>query len=238
MVIEYKNKSPDTKKILKLLGAETPRSSSHYVNKKIDSFARTSDRLIKPRLTYRVASFTTAGTCLVFENGSTVSSARLSRIMRGCTEAVCFAATVGRGVEERIRHCNRRGKYAEASILDAIGSVAAEETAEQFFTDMRRMAARRNQAVTIRFSPGYCDWPVTDQKDLLGLLDIESVGMSLTESCLMQPRKSVSGIFGIMKPGSLDTNPALYIPCTDCGKKGCSARRAAYRRTTAENAPC
>jgi cobalamin-dependent methionine synthase I len=112
---------------------------------------------------------------------------------------------------------------AKASILDAMASVAADNMVATFHRRMGDEYQNQGKQVTLCFSPGYCDWPITEQKKLFALLDSQEVDVELNDSCLMTPRKSISGIFGIQSDGN---GGKAYNPCWDCNKTDCQARRA------------
>ncbi|MEE9529870.1 MAG: vitamin B12 dependent-methionine synthase activation domain-containing protein [Syntrophobacteria bacterium] len=61
---------------------------------------------------------------------------------------------------------------------------------------------------------------MTEQKKLFSVFDAEEIGVELLDSCLMEPRKSISGVFGIAPPGS-----PPHSPCLHCREKNCTARR-------------
>jgi hypothetical protein len=106
-----------------------------------------------------------------------------------------------------------------------MGSLAVENMVDQFHHRLGEQSEARNKMVSLRFSPGYCDWHITQQKELFKLLDSNRIGVELTYTCLMTPRKSISGVFGISSSSSIkDVMP--YNPCLDCQKKDCRARRA------------
>ena len=69
-----------------------------------------------------------------------------------------------------------------------------------------------------RFSPGYCDWDISQQKTLFRAVGRDSAGGHSTEGCLMIPRKSISGIIGI---GLCNDNVEHYNPCKTCDKHDC-----------------
>jgi cobalamin-dependent methionine synthase I len=69
---------------------------------------------------------------------------------------------------------------------------------------------------TNRYSPGYCDWDITEQKKLFGLLPAVFCGISLTESMLMKPIKSISGIIGIGKEVSFKRYSCNYCKDNHC----------------------
>jgi cobalamin-dependent methionine synthase I len=95
---------------------------------------------------------------------------------------------------------------------------------ERFYQRLKERYEANEKSVTLRFSPGYCDWPIMDQKKIFEMLNTLQDQVQLTETCLMKPRKSISGIFGVLPSNGKDSNPP-YNPCLYCGKRDCIARR-------------
>ncbi len=88
---------------------------------------------------------------------------------------------------------------------------------------VRREAGAVGACVTLRYSPGYCDWDVAQQRKLFKIFELDDIGVRLTEECLMIPQKSVSGIIGV---GWGDRRLIAMSPCRHCEKKGdCKHRR-------------
>lgn len=94
--------------------------------------------------------------------------------------------TIGHALERRVTECLAGGETTRALLLDAAGSAAAEEAANEL---ERRIHTRR---VPRRFSPGYGTWPLTAQRALFQMLPHREIDVRLLPSCLMAPRKSVS----------------------------------------------
>jgi hypothetical protein len=156
--------------------------------------------------------------------GIRLKSPKLSRTLRDSEEVICFVTTIGREIDFEINRMMRQGRLSEAFIMDALGSVAVESVAEQFHQRMERGYGENDKAVTLRFSPGYCDWPIEEQRRLFELFGSNTAGIELKDSCLMMPRKSISAVFGVY-PVNGDPTPSPYNPCIDCSKINCSARR-------------
>jgi hypothetical protein len=232
MIAENFHKSFDNHKVLRLLGAKRGRRASSASLRRIDSFTDKMDSMLKPRLCYRMvglAEVTPAGVRL--SEGTRFRSPKLARALSRAESICCFVATVGPAVDVEIQRLLQQRRYADAYVLDALGSTAAENVVEQFH---RRMTARRkekNGAVTLRFSPGYCDWPIQEQRPLFNLIaKTDKPGVILNDRCLMTPRKSVSGLFGILPPG-VESGPEVHNPCDTCGKRDCIARRRSDSRS-------
>lgn len=212
--------------LVRLLGGRKGCSCSSSVAKTIDAWAGRINRLIQPHLSYVVKPITRVDAAGITLGGVSFISSRISRALRDCTDAVCFIATIDEGVEREVKALMQAKKISEAYILDSMGSVAVENMVGQFHERMEGEYRKQGRSVTIRFSPGYCDWNIAEQKKLFGLFDGSRIPVTLRrDSWLMGPRKSVSGVFGIL-PYDNGGIAASYNPCTECGKQGCIARRA------------
>lgn len=158
------------------------------------------------------------------QEGTTFTSPILAKVLEHCEEMICFIVTIGSALEMEAARLNDYNRLTEAYILDRLGSLTAEHTINAFHDNMNRRYRNKGYGVTLRFSPGYCDWLITEQQKLFLLVDTEAIGVTLTESCLMHPRKSISGVFGLF-PVATDDTTSPYNPCVQCRKRGCHARR-------------
>ena len=122
-----------------------------------------------------------------------VKSDSLAKNLSTSSRAVIFAATVGIGIDRLIAKYSRTSP-ARAHMLGAIGAERIEALCDAFENDIRDeyIGAKK------RYSPGYGDTPIELQKDIFVLLDApRKIGLSLTDSMLMSPTKSVTAIIGI-----------------------------------------
>ncbi len=119
----------------------------------------------------------------------------LRRLLQDGKELVLFAATLGMEVE-RLSRQMQLTNMAEALVFDACADAAIENVCDNFCDDLAKEIFPLH--LTQRFSPGYGDLPLTYQKKLFEALDIfRRIGVSLTQSGLMLPQKSVTAIMGI-----------------------------------------
>lgn len=122
-------------------------------------------------------------------------SAALAGNLAGCERAVLFAATVGSALDRLL------ARYAHVSastalFLQAVGAERIEALCDVFARDIEREAG----SLRPRFSPGYGDLPLETQRDIFALLDCpRKIGLTLTDSLLMSPVKSVTAVMGIEK---------------------------------------
>lgn len=149
-----------------------------------------------------------------------VKSRALAKNLDGCRRAVIFAATMGIEADRLIKRYSRIDT-ARAVMLQAIGAERIEALCDAFCAETEKAAAERGLFARPRFSPGYGDLSLELQKDIVRVLDCErKIGVTLNESLLMSPSKSVTAIIG------LSETPCRQVRgCAGCKKTDCAYRR-------------
>ena len=123
----------------------------------------------------------------------------IARHLAGCDEAVLLAVTLGPGADAQIRRAGV-GDVAAGAASDALASALTEQAADQAEASLREMAAAEGVYLTGRYSPGYGDWPIGVQPRIAALLDTaRRIGLCVTDTCLMLPRKSVTAALGVSR---------------------------------------
>ncbi len=204
------------------------RKPSAGVLSNIDDCMRQYQGLLSARGVYAVREIEgNDGRNVRLSNGIRFNAWNLSLAFRGCTSATILVVTIGEAIEQEASRLMNQGHGIQGYILDAIGSCAAESAADSLQAEIEKIARNRKLATTLRYSPGYCGWDIVEQKILFKAIDASRVGVSLTDSCLMLPRKSISGIIGIGEPGVVAETPC---PCEQCDDEDCKARRMPRRK--------
>jgi cobalamin-dependent methionine synthase I len=121
------------------------------------------------------------------------------RQLRGSEAYALFVCTSGTEYEAYQQRLKEQGDMVRVFIADALGSVIAEKCADQMEATLQENIDKLGWHHTNRFSPGYCGWHVSQQQLLFLLFEGHTCGVQLTDSSLMVPIKSVSGIIGIGK---------------------------------------
>lgn len=148
-----------------------------------------------------------------------LTSKNLAKNLAGCRRAILFAATVGVGIDRLIAKYGRISP-AKALMFQAIGAERIEALCDAFCDDMAKETCA---GLRPRFSPGYGDVPLAVQRDIFSVLDCpRQIGLSLNDSLLMSPSKSVTAFVGLSDGGD---GPAGG-KCGACGKKDCAFRGA------------
>jgi hypothetical protein len=140
--------------------------------------------------------------------------------------AAIFLCTAGTEIGMRSRKAMHERDLLRGYILDVIGSEVVEAAADIMQNGFEREMASSGKKITNRYSPGYCGWDVAEQHKLFRLMPDNFCGIRLTESALMDPVKSVSGIIGIGE--NVKRNP---YTCNMCDMKDCIYRKVKERKT-------
>jgi hypothetical protein len=147
-----------------------------------------------------------------------------------------FAATMGQGVSDRIEALFATNEFALGSMLDSVASQAADRAAEELEKRYREELNERGLITidhfVLGYSPGYCGWDISGQRALFDRLRPGQIGISLNESFLMTPLKSVSGV---LVAGHIDIHlfKARLSYCPYCKDRSCLGR---MERLVSENA--
>lgn len=144
----------------------------------------------------------------------------IRRHLEGCDRAVMLCATLGAQADRLIRVA-QVSDMARAVVLDSLASVAIEQVCRMI--DEMIAAENPGEYLTFRFSPGYGDYPIELQKTFLTMLDApRRIGLSMNESCLLIPAKSVTAVAGLSK----EPIPKRKRGCAVCSLKNtCRYRR-------------
>jgi hypothetical protein len=107
-----------------------------------------------------------------------------------------FICTAGADIGQKSRELMAAGDLMEGYILDVLGSVTVGSAIDKIEELLSKELAERELKVTNRYSPGYCGWALSEQRKLFALFPDGQCGIKLSDSCLMEPVKSVSGVIG------------------------------------------
>lgn len=214
----------DREAVCRRLGYGESRPSAAMYSLIEQEIARAREH-IAPVFTYDMYAIEGVAGFKVRLGGHLVFASKIiSYVLSGCRWAAVYVATAGDGFDEEVTRLSQQGDVVNATILDIVGTEVISQVITQVRSVARGIALRRHCQATIQFPPGYCDWDIRQQEVVFQLVDAASVGVRLTESCMMVPRKSVSGVIGI---GQIDiTKPP---PClAACTQRPCYFKRPGW----------
>ncbi len=193
------------------------------ISKSLDECLSRAKSLSKPDYTQTVKKVTLVGEDFIeIDGGMRFSSGKISNYLKGARAIVIFLVTIGEGIENAASSGTKGKEPLEGYLLDRIGSFAVESLAQAVEKKIRKDYLILRKSVSRRYSPGYCDWPIEEQHIIAKILDFSKIGVSLNESCMMRPKKSISAIVAIADKGIFTESGST---CEICEKKDCSYRR-------------
>ncbi len=158
-----------------------------------------ADGILEPAVAYQV--YPVAGITdshLALDGTDTVLQGSLFERLIGDAEAVAVVAcTIGPKLEERGAAYFKEGEALRGLLLDGIGSAAAGAVGAEACRRINLVADERGLETGSPISPGGPSFPISQQWPLFSLIPAAEIGMSLSGSGLMMPRKSLSRIIGL-----------------------------------------
>ena len=138
-----------------------------------------------------------------------------------------YVATLGTPLADRIREMFAANDLGRGWMLDGVASSGADRLSYLLSARFEEKLGRNGHSAprVLPYSPGYCGWTVRGQKKLFARLGPEQIGVTLNDSCLMTPIKSVSGVL-VCGPGEIHRFRPDFDFCEDCKTQACGARMA------------
>lgn len=151
-----------------------------------------------------------------------ICSRNLHTNLKECKQVVLFAATLGTEVDRLLRK-TQVVDMSKAVVMQACAVTLLEEYCDELQEEIAKQMQKQGKYVRPRFSPGYGDFSISHQKDFLSLLNTpKTIGLSMTESYMLTPTKSVTAVIGI---GDTLMN-CNQNGCEKCEKADCTYRRS------------
>jgi hypothetical protein len=182
-----------------------------------------SEKLVRPEGGYALFK----EICIDRENKKTIigdvelgTKSIVTRHMDKSALIAVFACTAGTEISRLASDYNKKGHTVHAYIADSLGSIVVERAMDMIQEQLRFMMDQQGLKITNRYSPGYCGWELKEQAKLFGLLPELFCSISLSDSMLMKPIKSVSGIIGIGKDVTYDHYTCSYCKDVNCLYRG------------------
>lgn len=223
--------TPDWNQVLRAQGLPEGQALPTRLVKLVDSAFNLYVQLARPRAFIGVVGRDEFADVYAGD-GHNSHETPLEAIVPRAEHLALFVATVGEPVSEAIGDLFEQHEPALGYMLDAVASEAADGLAHAagraLMDRLRQSAALDDGARVLPYSPGYCGWHVTGQRQLFATLEPEAIGVTLNASCLMQPLKSVSGVL-VVGSGEAHRFHPTYTFCEHCGTRQCRDRMASVR---------
>ncbi len=212
----------DSETLLKLAGYSDKRPAPPRLVEVADRTVERARALARPRAVYEVHE-TAAGRRRRHSPGDGRFAGKiLGKVLEGSDLAAVYAVTLGPELDAEASRLSGAGDVLSSVLLDTAGSLVLARASIALYREglYRGGRAARLVHVTPPFGPGQCRWDLAEQRVLFDLIAPSRIGIALTDTFLMIPKKSVSGILGIGRPDAIFTK----TPCQICDRKDCPGR--------------
>jgi hypothetical protein len=154
--------------------------------------------LLEPAVAYEIYSITEMSHSQVSLGGNTaVHGPLLPSLLPEAKELAAVVCTIGPRLEKQATDYFNRDEPLRGVLLDGIGSAAVDSLTQEVCKFMAGEASSRGYQVSSPINPGMPGLPITEQWQLLEMVPAREIGVSLTSSGIMVPRKSTSMVIGI-----------------------------------------
>jgi len=155
-------------------------------------------RLLAPAAAYEYyAVGSMSGSQISLEGDEAIHGQLLPAIFAEAKELAPVVITIGPKLEKQVTDYSRSGEALRGVILDGIGSAAVDSLVPEVLRLIASEVSSRGYQISSPVNPGMPGFPLTEQWNLLGLVNADEIGVRLTTSGVLVPRKSTSMVIGI-----------------------------------------
>jgi hypothetical protein len=180
-----------TQKICFRIGYKTTLDRvTSSVKESVEKAKSQANELMIPSAVYRILDYSETNRHPIFAHAEKV--------------ALCIC-TIGPQLEAEIAELMNKDELIKGLIFDAIGSESVEQVARQADRTLCEKARHMNLWPSKRYSPGFRSWGIEEQRYLFQMIPAKDIGVTLNESFMMIPRKSISFRVNFYKNKALST---------------------------------
>lgn len=218
--------SVDKSEVLRYLG-HNGQKIDNDLNFKINQCIKETKKEIDTKYVYQIYNIKNDLNLntVQFENTNLILKSKdVSELLRNCDKCVLMCATLGFNIEKNIRRYSYNN-LTKGIIIDACATTSIEEVCDLVQDSILDDISKEGKSLTMRYSPGYGDLDISANRDILNVLDAHrKIGVTVTNTGIMIPRKSVVALIGI-------TNKKIEKvkrTCENCSNRfNCQYRRKA-----------
>ena len=193
---DSKDFSPDLKEVARYLGYRKAAGPDVDVKALMEKAAQEMQAVMKPQAVFEIFDLTVNENSNLRFADISLQSRDLSTNLSNCSQVALLAATIGPQVDALIRR-NSSLDPVYASILQATGAMFIEELVDFVNDEIKKIADSQGLKTKPRYSPGFGDVPLDIQRDFFRLLPCTRIGLTLMDTLIMAPEKSVTAFVGL-----------------------------------------
>lgn len=208
---------PHQQEILRNLGIKG--DATPEILEQIDTLTKELQDKLLPKHTLKRANCTVSSDMVTIEHIS-FKTVSLAKHLANCNEVIILSATLGIVADNLLRRYSV-ADIAKAAILQSICAAMIEEYCDNIQESLAHKLQTEGLYFVSRFSPGYGDFSITYQKEIITMLNCnKAIGLTVSDSFMLNPTKSVTAIIGITDKPCKHTNK-----CNQCNHINCEFRR-------------
>lgn len=213
-VLFIENAAARKKEVLRYAGYRG-QVLSDQMQRTVDQVIAQTEQLVRPRLVYRLFTLEKSEkTYYLKEAQFPLKGEKINTHLDGCSKAILIAATLGEEMDRKIR-ASQVVSPSEALLYDSCASEMIERVCDLGEERIALLEHLNKNLFTTRFSPGYGDFPLNEQKAFLQILDTSRrIGLFVSTGDVLMPMKSITAIIGIGCK-----NQKKQSPCAVCEKR-------------------
>ena len=208
--------------IIKYMSANSDDVPDLLIDMASDELARLSKE--QSQMVYYTMPANLKNDKLSIKNTEFIVGNEVFEMLNNIDSVVVFACTVSAGLNKKLHEYSNPEQMTEAYIADIAGTIIIEKSLELIYQELQIQTQKSDLNITNTISPGNCGWAVEEQKKLFSLLPDNCLGISLNDSGMMNPVKSLSGIVGVGKKVKF-----IHTDCEQCSSKNCLYRKSPER---------
>lgn len=193
--LDSKEIKSSKKEIIRYLGYRALHQPDEVIQKMIDDCISQMQEALRPNLVWD-QFFLEVHDNKSIVGGEEIQSEKLAENLKGCSSVIMFAATIGSEVDKLIRVTNFTDP-AKACVLQATGAMFVEEFVNSFNDKIEKESLLSGKKTRMRYSPGYGDLSLETQKLFFSFLNCSKIGLTLMDTLIMAPEKSVTAFIGL-----------------------------------------
>lgn len=200
------------------------RKAENFKESSIIDACDEAQLLIDVKGVWNIYNYNSQSQMILSEPPVLIEGKSIGKHLEKCDKVICIAVTVGEEIEQEVSKRFDKGEYVSSVLLDAAATTAVEQAADSMEKTIEQQVSRDGYTMRWRYSPGYGDWPLTQQPELFRLANAEKIGMQLSSAMMLIPRKSITAIIGLVKK-STNKTPNSKHDCAACDKIDCPSRK-------------
>jgi len=155
-------------------------------------------RLLEPAVAYEYYTVSSMnGSQISLREDKAIHGPLLPAIFPEAKELAVLLCTIGPRLEGQAADYFNQGEPLRGTLLDGIGSTAVDMMALEVLRRLASEVSSRGYEISSPVNPGMPGFPLTEQWNLLRLVNADEIGVRLTASGVLVPRKSTSMVMGI-----------------------------------------